>query len=128
MMTNLHKPFYLTLLILLLATAFLAAACGDERPRVPSLPTVELPTLDELPLDNLPGLPPALREVPGVLEELGLPDLSEIANLPELSDLPALRNEPGTVAFNGPLERGLRVGERLPGTKPPAGERKCRER
>ena len=115
MFANFHNALWRLLLALALLLSLTIAACGDERPRVPSLPTVELP--DNLPnLDDLPAVPPALRELPGVLEELGLPDLSGIANLPELSDLPALRNEPGTVAFNGPLERGLRVGERLPGT------------
>ncbi len=115
MFTNFRNPLWRPLLALALLFSFTIAACGDERPRVPSLPTIELP--DNLPnLDDLPAVPPALRELPGVLEELGLPDLSGIANLPELSDLPALLNEPGTVAFNGPLERRLRVGERLPGT------------
>lgn len=55
-------------------------------------------------------------EMPDVLRDLGLPDLSQIQNLPELTDLPALNVGANAVAFAGPTEQGLRPGDRIAGT------------
>jgi hypothetical protein len=71
---------------------------------------------------DLPGLPterPSLPEIgglPDVLRDLGLPDLSSVPNLPDIGDLPALSVGPNAVAFAGPTERRINVGERIPGT------------
>ena len=74
--------------------------------------------LRELPLDlkDIPGIPPALLELPGLLDELGLPDLSQVADLPLLDELPLSAPEPGALVYRGPTERRLGVGERIPGT------------
>lgn len=102
------KHFFFFLFALLVLT--LLAGCSKE-----DLPS--LPKLPEAPdLSNLPGVPEALRKLPGLIEQLGLPDLSKIANLPKLEDLPILQAPPGGIAFNGPTERQLKPGERVPGT------------
>ncbi len=82
---------------------------------LPKLPqeTPELPDLPELP--NLPDIPP-ISELPDLLDELGLPDLSGIANLPGLEDLPSLATPEGAIAFAGPTERRIDVGQAIPGT------------
>jgi hypothetical protein len=74
--------------------------------------------LHELPqeLREMPGVPPALQELPGLLEELGLPDLSQVTDLPLLADLPARVHEPGSLVYSGPTDRRIGVGERIPGT------------
>lgn len=66
-------------------------------------------------LPELPGLPDELREIPEALQNLELPDLSGI-QLPDLGELPALSAPPGAIVFNGPVERSLDPGERIPGT------------
>jgi hypothetical protein len=71
---------------------------------------------------ELPSLPserpslPEIGEIPNVLRDLGLPDLSSVPNLPDIGDLPALSVGPNAVAFAGPTERRIGVGERIPGT------------
>jgi hypothetical protein len=77
---------------------FLVVGC--EMPRLPSEPA------------DLPQLP----EMPDLIRDLGLPDLSQIPNLPEVNDLPVLNVGPNAVAFAGPTERRIAVGERIPGT------------
>lgn len=89
----------------------LLVGCGaPELPQLPELP-VELPDLS-----SIPGIPDSLSELPGLLEDLGLPDLSEITGLPGLADLPTLQTPPGGIIYNGPTERRINLGERIPGT------------
>ena len=100
----------------------LLAGCDGALPSLPKLPVSveELPSsIDDLPggLDDLPGIPAALRELPGLVEELGLPDISQIANLPGIEDLPIMRGTPGAIVYNGPTERRIAVGETIPGTQ-----------
>ncbi len=95
----------LTLFLLLLP--LLLNACST-----PELPT--MPDLSQLP--QLPGIPESLRDIPDLLGQLGLPDLSNIPNLPQIEDLPGLQTPAGAIVFNGPTERRLNIGDRLPGT------------
>jgi hypothetical protein len=86
-------------LLLLLVSLVLLAGCGS-----PELPAI-------------PGLPQEMADLPlPSLEDLGLPDLSSIPGLPQLSDLPGMNVGPNAVAFAGPTERRLAVGEGIPGT------------
>ncbi|MEZ4711024.1 MAG: hypothetical protein R3A44_27750 [Caldilineaceae bacterium] len=98
----------LGMLMLLFST--LLAACRDNLPAMPDLP--------DLPVDlpNIPGIPTSLNDLPGLIGELGLPDLSQITNLPGLDALPTLQDEPGVLTLQGPTERRVGVGERIPGT------------
>lgn len=94
--------------------AVILSGCGfGDLPEVPKIP--EMPDLP-----NIPGMPQSLDELseqlPGILDELQLPDLSEIANLPDLTALPLTTTEPGAIVFQGPTEKQIRVGQRLPGT------------
>lgn len=111
----------LSKLIIAFAVMAILAGCGgnlpswfggEEAPTLPDLP--QIPDISQLP--SLPGLPSELEQLPGLLNELGLPDLSQISGLPGLSDLPLIQTPPGGMVFNGPIERGLRVGDRVPGT------------
>ncbi|MCB0114733.1 MAG: hypothetical protein R2873_15945 [Caldilineaceae bacterium] len=79
-------------------TALVLGAC--DMPRLPSEPA------------DLPQLP----EMPDVLRDLGLPDISQIPNLPSVNDLPSLNVGPNAIAFAGPSERRIGVGETIPGT------------
>ncbi len=100
------------LLPALLLAALPASACSmPDLPDLPELPG--LPNLSDLP--EIPGLPDELRQIPDTLRELELPDLSGI-ELPSLDALPVLQPPPGAIVFNGPVERGLEPGDRLPGT------------
>lgn len=98
----------------LLTVVLLTAGCGLVD--VPAVP--EIPDIPDLP--DIPGLPGSfddlVDQVPGLLDELELPDLSQIPGLPELSDLPAFSGEPGVLTFQGPMERSIAIGERIPGT------------
>ncbi|CAN5663129.1 hypothetical protein BH10CHL1_BH10CHL1_18340 [soil metagenome] len=104
------KQIKLSLLFLLILAMILAGCSREDLPALPKLP-VAAPDLSKL-----PGIPKALSELPGLLEELGLPDLSQIANLPKLEDLPGLQTPPGAQAFSGPMDRQIKIGERVPGT------------
>jgi hypothetical protein len=66
-------------------------------------------------LPSLPGLPEELRQIPDALRGIELPDLSGI-DLPGLDALPAIQTPPGGIVYNGPTERSLEPGERIPGT------------
>lgn len=91
--------------------AFTLTACNFfDRATLPS-PPVGIPDISDI-----PGIPDSLKEIPGLLEELELPDLSKIADLPGLSDLPTAKSEPGTLSFRGPTDKKIEVGERIPGT------------
>ncbi len=85
---------------------------ADNRPAMPDLS--QLRDLGELP--QLPGIPEDLSQIPDLLTELELPDLSQVSDLPQLEDLPLRLAPPGGIVFNGPTERSLRPGDRLPGT------------
>lgn len=56
---------------------------------------------------------PGLEDMQRYLE---LPDLSQIPGMPALSDLPFLHVPEGGIAFAGPVERRVAVGEQIPGT------------
>ncbi|MEZ4617084.1 MAG: hypothetical protein R2867_16470 [Caldilineaceae bacterium] len=85
---------------------------GCKAPELPKMP--EMPDLSQLP--ELPGLPESLRDLPDVVKDLGLPDLSTISDLPSLEDLPNFQTPPGAISYSGPTEHSLNVGDRLPGT------------
>ena len=94
-----------------LSALLLAGCLGEDRPRLPEL-SGELPDLSQI-----PGIPTSWSEVPDLLSELELPDLSQInIDLPELDELPTLRPEPGTALLRGPYEYRVGVGERILGT------------
>ena len=105
-MNRVRFPIFLTLLLIALLS-------GCSTPALPSLPDLPIEAPD---FSNLPAIPEALRNLPGVLEDLGLPDLSQIANLPTLEDLPSFQSALGTITYNGPTERRVNIGERIPGT------------
>jgi hypothetical protein len=86
--------------VLALCLALLLAGCS-------------LPGVGDLPIE-IPGNP----QLPNLdqLRDLGLPDLSGIANLPQIADLPALNVADNAIVFAGPTERKIRLGERIPGT------------
>ena len=101
---------YRQLLILLVSLAFLNACALPQLPGAPQLPKrPPLPAVDEL-LERLPDFDLDL------LKELGLPDLSDIANLPQLADLPGLSLGENAIAFAGPTEMRIDIGESIRGT------------
>jgi hypothetical protein len=98
-----------TALLPLLVSLVLLAGCEDitvEAPQLPDLP--ELPTVSV----EMPELP-SLEEM---ARDLNLPDLSQIPDLPQLVDLPIQQTPAGAINFNGPTERQINVGDRIPGT------------
>ena len=98
---------------LIISLALLSACFGPDLPGAPQMPRLpsprSLPGVDEL-LDQLPGFDLDL------LRELGLPDLSDIADLPQLVDLPSLDVAENAVAFAGPTAMRIEVGEFIRGT------------
>ena len=101
---------YRQILILLVSLAFLNACALPQLPGAPQLPKrPPLPAVDEL-LERLPDFDLDL------LKELGLPDLSDIANLPQLADLPGLSLGENAIAFAGPTEMRIDIGESIRGT------------
>ena len=96
------------------ALSILLVACGGRLPSIDDLPV----DVSDLPinLDDIPGLPEGLAELPGILEDLGLPDISQLDNLPQLSDLPVIGGRQGAIVYNGPLEMRLQPGDPLPGS------------
>lgn len=93
------RLFAVTLVLLL-------AGCGQAK-----LPDIPAPDLSKL-----PGIPESLRGVSNLWNDLGLPDISQVANLPALGDLPGLETPPGGIAYAGPTEARIDVGEHLAGT------------
>lgn len=65
---------------------------------------------------ELPGLPKDLGQLPEVWSELGLPELSELADLPGLDALPRFTDPPGGMVYQGPTAHTIQEGERVPGT------------
>ena len=98
---------------LIIALALLSACFGPDLPGAPQMPQLpsprSLPGIDEL-LDQLPGFDLDL------LRELGLPDLSDIADLPQLVDLPSLDVSENAIAFAGPTEMRIEIGDFIRGT------------
>lgn len=104
---------HLKSLVILLVVA-LTVALGACRDALPAVPEITMPDLPALP--DLPGIPTSFQEIPNLLEDLGLSDLSQLADLPQLEDLPLLNTPAGAFAFRGPTERRIDVGQRIPGT------------
>ncbi len=100
-------------LSLLIAIPLLSACFGPDLPGAPQMPKLpsprDLPGVDEL-LDQLPGFDLDL------LDELDLPDLSDIADLPQLVDLPIVDVAENAIAFTGPTEMRIEIGEFIRGT------------
>ena len=98
---------------LIIPLALLSACFGPDLPGAPQMPKLpsprSLPGVDEL-LDQLPGFDLDL------LKELGLPDLSDIADLPLLVDLPSVEVADNAIAFAGPTEMRIEIGEFIRGT------------
>lgn len=61
-------------------------------------------------------LPADMGELTGMLKDLGLPELSELANLPGLDSLPTAEVTAGGIVFRGPVERKVTAGSFVPGT------------
>jgi hypothetical protein len=77
-----------------------------------------IPALPEIP-SAVPQLPSTWEEWQGTAEwmrSLELPSLEQLPNLPGLDALPVLQRREGALLLQGPMERALRPGERLPGT------------
>ena len=96
------------LALALVAALLILSAC--QMRDLPGIAEEDLPSLPDL-----PGIPDDLSQIPDLLEDLGLPDLRNIA-LPALDDLPTLEAPPGGILFAGPTERALQPGDRIPGT------------
>ncbi len=98
---------------LLIPLALLSACFGPDLPGAPQMPKLpsprSLPGVDEL-LDQLPGFDLDL------LKELELPDLSDIADLPQMVDLPTVDLAENAIAFTGPTEMRIEIGEFIRGT------------
>jgi len=94
--------------------ALVLTACNFfDRATLPDVPEIPIEIPD---LSDIPGIPDSLSGIPGMLEELGVPDLSNIANLPDISSLPIFKSEPGTINLRGPTDKKVGIGERIPGT------------
>lgn len=98
---------------LIIPLALLSACFGPDLPGAPQMPKLpsprSLPGVDEL-LDQLPGFDLDL------LKELELPDLSDIADLPQMVDLPTVDLAENAMAFTGPTEMRIEIGEFIRGT------------
>ena len=98
---------------LIIPLALLSACFGPDLPGAPQMPKLpsprSLPGVDEL-LDQLPGFDLDL------LKELELPDLSDIADLPQMVDLPTVDLAEDAMAFTGPTEMRIEIGEFIRGT------------
>ena len=92
------RPLWVGLLTLMVA------GCG-----------IPLPITGQLPVE-IPGVPRDLGDLQGLLGDLGIPDLSTLANVPGLEALGAMQTPAGAIAFQGPLELGLSAGQTIPGT------------
>ena len=105
--------FYRLFSVALIALALLTACIRPDLPGAPQLPKPPSPR-------SIPGLEDLLDKLPGfdldMLRELGLPDLSSIADLPQLADLPGLALAENAIAFAGPTEMRINVGDVIHGT------------
>ena len=104
---------YRLLSVILIALPLLAACSRPDLPGAPKLPQPPAPS-------SLPGLEDLLDKLPGLdldmLRDLGLPDLSGIVDLPQLGDLPGLDVGENAIAFAGPTEMRIDIGEFIRGT------------
>lgn len=98
-----RKGHLLRVLVICLIAALLAGC------------SVPLPIPTGLPVE-IPGVPRDLGQLEEMLGDLGIPDLSELANVPGLEALGGLQTPPGAISFQGPLEIRLRRGDVIPGT------------
>ncbi len=100
-------------LSVIMALSLLSACFGPDLPGAPQMPKLPSPR-------NLPGVDELLDQLPGfdldLLGELDLPDLSDIADLPQLVDLPSVDVADNAIAFTGPTEMRIEVGEFIRGT------------
>jgi len=97
----------------LIALVLLAACSFPDLPGAPQMPKPPSPR-------SLPGFDDLLDQLPGfdldLLKELELPDLSEIADLPQLGDIQGLPVPENAIAFAGPTEMRIDVGDFIRGT------------
>lgn len=63
-----------------------------------------------------PRIPGNLGELTNMLDDLGLPDLSQLANVPGIDSLPTVESIPGGIVYRGPVERKVAAGNFVPGT------------
>ena len=105
--------FFRLLTSTLIALVLLAACSFPDLPGAPQMPQPPSPR-------SLPGFDDLLDQLPGfdldLLRELGLPDLSDIADLPQLGDLTGLPVAENAIAFAGPTEMRIEVGDFIRGT------------
>lgn len=98
---------------LIITLALLTACVPPDLPGAPRLPLPPAPP-------NVPGLNDLVDMLPDfdqdLLRELGLPDLSDIVGLPQLPDLPDLALGENDIAFAGPTEMRIDVGQFIRGT------------
>ena len=98
---------------LLIALTLLSACFGPDLPGAPQMPKLPSPR-------DLPGVDELLEQLPGfdldLLKELGLPDLSDIADLPQLVDLPTVDVAENAIVFAGPTEMRIETGDFIRGT------------
>jgi hypothetical protein len=66
-------------------------------------------------LQDVPGLPDDLRDIPEVIRALQLHRLSGI-DMPGDESLPEMESRQGAVVYRGPFEREMKIGDRIPGT------------
>ena len=99
--------------VMLIALALLTACTLPDLPGAPQLPKPLSPR-------SIPGLEDLLDMLPGfdldMLRDLGLTDLSGIADPPQLGDLPGLAVGENAIAFAGPTEMRIDVGDFIRGT------------
>ena len=61
-------------------------------------------------------LPADLGDLANMWQDLGLPDLSDLADLPGVDSLPIVESVPGGIVLRGPVERRVVAGNYVPGT------------
>lgn len=76
---------------------------------------IPLPGGGQLPV-QIPGVPSDLGDLAGLMSELGIPDLSSLANVPGLEAFGGLQTPPGAISFQGPLEMSITAGQPIPAT------------
>jgi hypothetical protein len=92
---------------IVVSLVILAVVAGCSRSDLPIRVPKGIPTVPAL---------PSIAELPELWKDLGLPDLSNIPELPQISDLPMLQVPAGAVAYAGPTEQRIDIGQRIPGT------------
>lgn len=77
--------------------------------------SIPLPGTGQLPVE-IPGVPSDWGDLAGLMGELGIPDLSSLANVPGLEAFGGLQTPPGAISFQGPLEMSISAGQPIPAT------------